>query len=185
MVCFVVICICFSVERLAFTHIVFWLKPCFSPIIVIVPFWITKWCFSLSSWNSWLMGWLSKLETWGWNQLYRQTLFSEMKVFISNILEINYIGRHCFQKWKCLYLTYLVLCEWTVVSYLAQIGPICLGQVWKSWSDVCYSPKKFEQQINLWEIDPKSTPLTIVFYENLMLYFLLSHLKSAISVKTI
>ena len=79
-----------------------------------------------------------------------------------------------------------MLCEWTVVSYLAQIGPICLGQVWKSSSDVCYSPTKFEQQINLWEIDPKSTPLTIVsFFENLMLYFLLSHLKSAISVKTI
>ena len=160
MVCFVVICICFSVERLAFTHIVFWLKPCFSPIIVIVPFWITKWCFSLSSWNSWLMGWLSKLETWGWNQLYRQTL-----------------------KWKCLYLTYLVLCEWTVVSYLAQIGPICLGQVWKSWSDVCYSPKKFEQQINLWEIDPKSTPLTIVsfLWKSYVVFFIvpfkISHLR--------
>lgn len=143
MVCFVVICICFSVERLAFTHIVFWLKPCFSPIIVIVPFWITKWCFSLSSWNSWLMGWLSKLETWGWNQLYRQSLFSEMKVFISNILGALWMDGS---------------------YYLAQIGPICLGQVWKSWSDVCYSPKKFEQQINLWEIDPKSTPLTIVSF---------------------
>lgn len=70
-----------------------------------------------------------------------------------------------------------------VVSYLAQIGPICLGQVWKSWSDVCYSQKKFEQQINLWEIDPKSTPLTIVsfLWKSYVVFFIvpfkISHLR--------
>ena len=143
MVCFVVICICFSVERLAFTHIVFWLKPCFSPIIVIVPFWITKWCFSLSSWNSWLMGWLSKLETWGWNQLYRQTLFSEMKVFISNILGALWMDS------SILFSTNWANMSWTSLKKLEW----CLLQ-----------SKKFEQQINLWEIDPKSTPLTIVSF---------------------
>lgn len=143
MVCFVVICICFSVERLAFTHIVFWLKPCFSPIIVIVPFWITKWCFSLSSWNSWLMGWLSKLETWGWNQLYRQTLFSEMKVFISNILGALWMDG------SILFSTNWANMSWTSLKKLEW----CLLQ-----------SKKFEQQINLWEIDPKSTPLTIVSF---------------------
>lgn len=118
MVCFVVICICFSVERLAFTHIVFWLKPCFSPIIVIVPFWITKWCFSLSSWNSWLMGWLSKLETWGWNQLYRQTLFSEMKVFISNILGALWMdGSILFStNWANMSWTSLKKLEWCLLQ---------------------------------------------------------------------
>ena len=118
MVCFVVICICFSVERLAFTHIVFWLKPCFSPIIVIVPFWITKWCFSLSSWNSWLMGWLSKLETWGWNQLYRQTLFSEMKVFISNILGALWMdGSILFStNWADMSWTSLKKLEWCLLQ---------------------------------------------------------------------
>lgn len=118
MVCFVVICICFSVERLAFTHIVFWLKPCFSPIIVIVPFWITKWCFSLSSWNSWLMGWLSKLETWGWNQLYRQTLFSEMKLFISNILGALWMdGSILFStNWANMSRTSLKKLEWCLLQ---------------------------------------------------------------------
>lgn len=119
MVCFVVICICFSVERLAFTHIVFWLKPCFSPIIVIVPFWITKWCFSLSSWNSWLMGWLSKLETWGWNQLYRQTLFSEMIVFISNILGALWMdGSILFStNWADMSWTSLKKLEWCLLQF--------------------------------------------------------------------
>lgn len=118
MVCFVVICICFSVERLAFTHIVFCLMPCFSPIIVIVPFWITKWCFSLSSWNSWLMGWLSKLETWGWNQLYRQTLFSEMKVFISNILGALWMdGSILFStNWADMSWTSLKKFEWCLLQ---------------------------------------------------------------------
>lgn len=124
MVCFVVICICFSVERLAFTHIVFWLKPCFSPIIVIVPFWITKWCFSLSSWNSWLMGWLSKLETWGWNQLYRQTLFSEMKLFISNILGALWMDG------SILFSTNWANMSWTSLKKLEG----CLLQSKKIWA---------------------------------------------------
>lgn len=124
MVCFVVICICFSVERLAFTHIVFWLKPCFSPIIEIVPFLITKWCFSLSSWNSWLMGWLSKLETWGWNQLYRQTLFSEMIVFISNILGALWMDG------SILFSTNWANMSWTSLKKLEW----CLSQSKKIWA---------------------------------------------------